>query len=78
MQFKNEPQMIPCTVCHGTGADVEVTCPDCQGTGYDPQDGNPFAQCHTCYGDGTTMLDVCPHCGGDGEIDPVDNELDSA
>lgn len=36
------------------------------GSGYDPQDDKPFAQCHTCYGEGEENADVCPRCGGDG------------
>lgn len=29
-----------------------ITCPNCNGTGYDPNEDNCFAQCHTCYGEG--------------------------
>ncbi|WP_376698470.1 zinc finger domain-containing protein [Burkholderia stagnalis] len=58
---------VPCATCHGRGTDVDATCPECQGTGYDPNEENPFAQCHRCYGEGEVILDVCPDCGGTGE-----------
>ncbi|APM46605.1 TPA: hypothetical protein MG836_19235 [Klebsiella pneumoniae] len=41
---------VICSLCHGRGGDVIITCSNCNGSGYDPQDDNPFAQCHTCYG----------------------------
>lgn len=65
-----------CPVCHGRGGSVEITCPDCAGTGYDPHEDNPFGQCHTCYGDGTIESDDCPRCHGDGEIDDDDFDGD--
>ena len=57
---------VICSLCHGRGGDVIITCSNCNGSGYDPQDDNPFAQCHTCYGEGEENADVCPRCGGDG------------
>ncbi|MGR5559902.1 MULTISPECIES: ATP-dependent nuclease [Vibrio] len=58
----------PCPVCNGTGGDIEIECRNCSGTGYDPEDDKPFAQCHTCYGDGLEELDTCIHCGGSGVV----------
>lgn len=63
-----------CSVCHGRGSDVDAACPDCQGTGYDPNEDNPFAQCHRCYGEGEVVLDVCPACGGTGEESEEDED----
>lgn len=54
----------PCATCHGRGTDVTVSCPQCEGTGFDPNEENPFAQCHECYGEGEVHLDTCPHCSG--------------
>lgn len=67
MQLSEDYPMTPCAYCHGRGADVDVTCPNCDGTGYDPQEDKPFAQCHTCYGEGDITLDICPYCAGTGE-----------
>lgn len=63
-----------CSCCRGTGGPVEVTCENCAGTGYDPSEDNPFAQCHSCYGEGITDEDICPKCGGAVEMD--DDELE--
>lgn len=41
-----------CSTCKCRRNDVEIDCPNCDGTGYDPTDEKPFAQCHECYGDG--------------------------
>ena len=60
---------VICPECRGKGNDVEVTCSDCGGSGYDPNEDNAFAQCHTCYGDGTVEADVCPKCNGAGRIE---------
>ncbi len=62
-----------CRCCHGRGDDVDITCPNCEGTGYDPNEDNAFAQCHSCAGDGTVNVDVCPRCGGDGD-EPDDRD----
>lgn len=58
-----------CPVCHGRGGPIEIECPDCGGSGFDPHEDNPFAQCHTCYGEGSIESDDCTRCGGIGEID---------
>lgn len=57
-----------CDVCHGSGGPIEIECPNCSGTGYDPTDDKPFAQSHTCYGDQTIEIDECTNCGGIGEV----------
>ncbi|MFQ2713542.1 hypothetical protein ACK3YJ_01390 [Aeromonas caviae] len=57
---------IICPVCRGHG-EVEYDCNDCNGTGYDPTEDNPFGQCHTCYGQGTAVQE-CFKCSGSGVI----------
>jgi molecular chaperone DnaJ len=59
---------VICPLCHGRGGDVTIKCRNCNGTGYDPEEDNPFAQCHTCYGDEEEEVEVCPRCGGEGKI----------
>lgn len=69
-----------CSTCQGRRNDVEIDCPNCGGTGYDPTDEKPFAQCHECYGDGTIVADVCPDCLGfedEYESEYEDEELES-
>ena len=65
-----------CPVCRGRDGLFEVTCPECDGAGYSPEEDKPFAQCHTCYGDGTIETSVCPRCGGVGEVDDDDDEYE--
>ncbi|WP_300181571.1 molecular chaperone DnaJ [uncultured Aliivibrio sp.] len=65
-----------CSFCHGRGSDVEITCRNCSGTGYDPEEDNVWAQCHTCYGDGFEELDECPKCNGEGYTDDDDDDDD--
>jgi RecJ-like exonuclease len=60
---------IICPQCHGRGGDIEIECWDCGGSGYDPEEDKPFAQCHTCYGEGMAEVDVCPNCGGEGRLE---------
>lgn len=60
------PQRQPCKTCRGRGGDITVECFNCGGTGYDPTDEKPFAQCHTCYGEKEVDLDECPDCLGSG------------
>lgn len=60
---------IVCPLCHGRGTDVEIKCLNCEGSGYDPNEDNVFAQCHDCHGDGTIEVDICPDCQGTGKID---------
>lgn len=62
--LNEENSIIPCPHCHGRGGDVDVSCPDCLGIGYDRHSDKPFSQCHTCYGDGEVALDICPRCSG--------------
>lgn len=59
----------PCPTCNGRGIDIDIECRNCHGSGYDPQEDKPFAQCHTCYGTGEEELDICPTCDGNGDID---------
>lgn len=68
---------VICSACHGRGSDVTVKCTNCGGSGYDPEDDKPFAQCHTCYGEGTEDLDICPRCDGEGKIDAEDLDDES-
>lgn len=63
-----------CSSCHGRGTDVDVDCPNCASTGYDPNEDNPFAQCHECYGEGVITLNVCPDCGGSGNAQISDDD----
>jgi len=58
-----------CDICRGHGGPIEIECPECAGTGYDPTDDKPFAQCHTCHGDQTIEVEECINCGGIGEVD---------
>lgn len=58
-----------CGACHGRGTDVEITCPDCNGTGCDPNEDNAFAQCHTCYDEGTVLAYECPNCNDEGTVE---------
>lgn len=67
---------VICPLCHGRGGDVTIKCRNCNGTGYDPEEDNPFAQCHTCYGDGEEEVDVCPRCGGGGQIYLDEDDFD--
>ncbi|PYD70674.1 molecular chaperone DnaJ [Novacetimonas hansenii] len=55
---------IPCNLCLGSG-ETTITCPACNGTGFDPLDGG---QCGECHGDGS-VEGTCPVCGGLGTID---------
>ncbi|HBZ9025614.1 TPA: molecular chaperone DnaJ [Raoultella ornithinolytica] len=68
---------VICSLCHGRGGDVIITCSNCYGSGYDPEEDKPFAQCHTCYGEGDEHADICPRCGGDGYY-YVDEDEDEA
>ncbi|MBO0170529.1 molecular chaperone DnaJ, partial [Vibrio parahaemolyticus] len=54
------------SLCNGRGDDVIIRCRNCNGSGYDPEEDKPFAQCHTCYGEGVEEVEVCPSCGGEG------------
>ncbi len=63
-----------CPVCRGRGGDVTVSCPDCGGTGANPNEDNAFGQCHTCHGDGEIQEDICSRCNGDGTIGEDDDD----
>lgn len=60
---------VICGACHGRGGPIEIECPDCSGSGFDPMEENPYAQCHTCYGEGTVEVEDCTRCGGTGEVE---------
>lgn len=68
MSFKR----LMCPTCRGRRHDVEVCCENCEGTGWDPNEDNPFAQCHSCHGEGTVVEEDCPTCGGTGQSDDPD------
>lgn len=74
--FYQQQQSRPCHVCHGRGGPIEIECIDCNGTGFDPTEDNPFAQCHGCYGDETQEVDICTRCGGTGELDEESDDDD--
>lgn len=69
---------VPCTHCHGTGAEDEkavATCPTCHGNGYVTRVANSiFGQmqtqstCPTCGGSGETITRKCPYCNGEGVV----------
>ncbi|WP_282363090.1 hypothetical protein [Pseudomonas sp. PS01297] len=61
-----------CEICAGSGGPVEVECPDCEGTGFDPIEDKPFAQCHGCYGEEIIEVEVCPNCCGTGRVNVDD------
>lgn len=76
-----------CSFCHGRGSDVYIECTNCNGSGYDPTEDKPFAQCHTCYGEGIEEAELCPNCEGEGivdeysdidisEVEPIDEQDD--
>lgn len=54
-----------CSSCHGRGSDVYIECTNGRGSGYDPTEDKPFAQCHTCYGERVEEAEICPICGGE-------------
>jgi len=62
-----------CSLCHGRGGDIIIECRDCNGSGYDFGEDNPFAQCHTCYGEGEEEVEICPECGGEGVIEDYED-----
>lgn len=55
---------VVCPLCCGRGGDVTIECRNCGGTGYDPEEDKPFAQCHTCFGEQVEELEICPRCDG--------------
>ena len=60
---------VICPTCYGRGGDIEIKCRNCFGSGYDPQEDKPFAQCHTCFGDKVEDVDICPTCYGEGKVE---------
>lgn len=67
---------VLCSLCNGRGSDVTIRCTNCHGSGYDPEEDKPFAQCHTCYGEGVEEVEVCPNCGGEGYCYEDEDEND--
>ena len=67
---------IPCSHCHGTGAEAgsgTEQCPTCHGSGvitHTTQSIFGMMQtqgvCPTCGGEGTVIKNKCKHCGGTG------------
>jgi molecular chaperone DnaJ len=67
---------IDCPMCYETGnGDFVIKCTNCNGTGYDANEDNPFAQCNTCSGECTEEVDIYPRCNGGGKIED-DNDDD--
>ena len=46
------PSTITCPTCNGTGYDGYETCPTCDGSGNDPEDIGVWTECSTCNGTG--------------------------
>lgn len=69
---------VPCTHCHGTGAEDgsgHETCPTCHGTGvitHTTQSIFGMMQtqgvCPTCQGEGQVIKNKCKECGGTGVV----------
>ncbi len=67
---------VPCTHCHGTGAEGDggsETCPTCKGSGSVIRNQQTIlgtmqtrTTCPTCNGEGKIIKDKCKVCGGDG------------
>ncbi len=68
MIYKNK-----CPLCHGREGSVEIECDDCNGTGFEPEEGNQFAQCQNCSGDGSVEVEICPRCLGEGTVEDDDS-----
>jgi molecular chaperone DnaJ len=68
------PKLVPCEVCHGSGAKSpsdRVTCKTCQGTGQIRIQQGFFQMattCHTCGGTGEVIKNPCPNCSGRGRV----------
>ena len=61
---KAEPKIMECPKCHGSG-DLEVTCYNCDGTGFDD---DVDETCFTCEGRGYES-DECDRCDGAGKVE---------
>lgn len=69
---------IPCSHCHGTGAEngsQAETCPNCHGSGMEVRTQQSIfgmvqtqTTCHVCGGEGTIIKNKCTHCGGEGIV----------
>ncbi len=68
------PITAACSACHGSGAAPDsnpVSCPDCQGTGFQLEGGGGYfvrRSCVRCGGRGTTNSKPCQTCAGNGRI----------
>lgn len=72
----SDPAMVVfCTNCHGSGLHVgawpPAKCPQCKGTGQQPQPAPPVplsAMCRACYGTGQNHIGLsCTNCSGTGQ-----------
>jgi molecular chaperone DnaJ len=69
---------VPCTDCHGTGAEGNSgtdTCPTCHGTGYITHTTQSIfgmmqtqGVCPSCNGEGKIIKNKCHKCGGSGLV----------
>lgn len=69
---------VPCTHCHGTGAEGNggtETCPTCKGRGSVIRNQRTIlgtmqtqTTCPTCGGEGKIIKDKCKECGGEGIV----------
>ena len=69
---------VPCTHCHGTGAEGDggsETCPTCKGSGSVIRNQQTIlgkmqtrTTCPTCNGEGKLIKNQCKECGGDGIV----------
>ncbi|MDR1003910.1 MAG: molecular chaperone DnaJ [Prevotellaceae bacterium] len=69
---------VPCTHCHGTGAEGsggEETCPTCKGSGSVIRNQQTIlgtmqtrTTCSTCGGEGKIIKNKCKECGGEGIV----------
>lgn len=69
---------IPCSHCHGTGAEngsTSETCPTCHGSGVVTRTTRTMfgmmqtqSECPTCHGEGSVIKNKCHECGGTGVV----------
>lgn len=70
---------VPCTKCHGSGADggenSSQTCTTCKGSGIVTRIANTIlgqmqtqASCPTCGGEGRVIIKKCAECNGEGVV----------